>query len=503
MTDTQSLLAEFVKNRSETAFRELVARYLNLVYSTALRLVGGDAHLAEDVAQAVFLHLAQKAPTLKPDSALGGWLHRDTCHVAATLMRGERRRQNRERQAVAMNSLPDHSEANLAQLAPVLDDAINHLGAEDRAAILLRFYEQRDLRSVGEALGSSENAAQKRVARALEELRALLKHRGVALSGAALGTMLAAEAVTAAPAQLAAAISTAVLANAASAAAPTITLLKYMAAINLKSTVFTALALAAVLTPLLLQHQAQARLRDLDETLRRQSNQLAQLTADNQRLAQLNQKNSRPPADPQLNELLKLRSEVGRLQRTITEMSSTDPNHPMSRDEKLAYLKSKYATQVARLKDWLAAHPNEKIPELDHIPESNWIDAVDNLEKDGDFERAMSSLRRNAELPLLSQLAKAVQDYSRQNKGQLPADLSQVTPYLKNPIEDTILQRYEIVPASSLVSQLQMGGDWAVTEVAPVNPVQDTRITSGPDSQGRLTMRIQGSAITNLWGPTP
>ncbi len=499
MTETQALLAEFVKNRSETAFRELVVRFRTLVFSTALRLVVGDAHLAEDVAQAVFLHLAQKARTLKPDSALGGWLHRDTCHVAATVMRGERRRQNRERQAVAMNSLPDHSAANLAQLAPVLDEAINQLGAEDRAAIMLRFYEQRDLRSVGEALGSSENAAQKRVARALEELRALLKHRGVALSGAALGTILAAQAVTAAPTQLAATISTAVLANATSAAIPTFTLVKLMAAINLKSTAVSALVLAAVLTPLLLQHQAHARLHDLDETLLQQSNQLAQLTADNQHLALL--KTPHPPFDTQLNELLKLRSEVGRLQRTVAEMTAANSGRPMSPEEKLAYLKSKYATQVARLKDWLAAHPSEKIPELDHISDSKWIDAVDSLEKDDDFERAMSSLRRNAQWDLIPQLAKAVQDYSRQNNGQLPSDLTQVTPYFKNPIDKAILQRYEIVPASSMVSQLQFGGEWVLTQVAPVNPAQDSRMAFGLDQQGRLTGTIVGPNITNLWGP--
>src|SRR5208283_1201179 len=99
-----------------------------------------------------------------------------------------------------MNSLQDHSEANLAQVAPILDDAINRLGTKDRTAILLRFFEQRDLRSVGEALGISENAARKRVTRALDELHSLLKHRGITFSGAALGTALACEAVSAAPA---------------------------------------------------------------------------------------------------------------------------------------------------------------------------------------------------------------------------------------------------------------------------------------------------------------
>src|SRR5580658_4394231 len=162
MTESQTLLVEYVRSGSEAAFRELVARYLDLVYSTAVRLAGGDTHLAEDVAQTVFVDLARLAKGLSGAVKLGGWLHQHTCFVAAKTLRGERRRQSRERQAVEMNSLPDQSEARLSEVAPILDEAINQLGATDRAAVLLRFYERLDFRSVGEALGTNADAAQKR-----------------------------------------------------------------------------------------------------------------------------------------------------------------------------------------------------------------------------------------------------------------------------------------------------------------------------------------------------
>jgi DNA-directed RNA polymerase specialized sigma24 family protein len=127
MTDSHQLLVDYAKNGSETAFRELVSRYIDLVYSTAFRRVDGDSHRAKDVAQAVFLDLARQAPKLSGDVMLGGWLHRHTCFAAAKVLRGERRRQVRERQAVEMNAL-NATETRLTDMAPVLDEVINELG---------------------------------------------------------------------------------------------------------------------------------------------------------------------------------------------------------------------------------------------------------------------------------------------------------------------------------------------------------------------------------------
>ena len=202
MTDAHALLRAYALNGSEDSFRELVARYLGLVYSTALRLVGGDAHRAEDVTQTVFADLARQAGTISIEVMLGGWLHQRTFNVATTVMRGERRRQVREKEAVEMKVLEAGSAANLARIAPILDEAIAQLNPEDRTAILLRFFERHDLRSIGQTLGTSEDAAQKRVSRALEKLRLALQRRGVAISATALGTALITEELTAAPVAL-------------------------------------------------------------------------------------------------------------------------------------------------------------------------------------------------------------------------------------------------------------------------------------------------------------
>jgi RNA polymerase sigma factor (sigma-70 family) len=215
MTDHRTLLADYAANGSEEAFRELVARYIDLVYSTAVRLVNGDTHRAEDVAQTVFADLARLAGKFSQDVMLGGWLHRRTWHVATTLMRNERRRQNRERQAAEMNTLQDNPEGQFERIAPLLDEAINQLGASDRAAIVMRFFEHRDLRAVGLALGSNEDAAQKRVSRAVEKLRCHFARRGIVASSTVIASVIAAHAVHAAPAGLASAVTTASLAGAA------------------------------------------------------------------------------------------------------------------------------------------------------------------------------------------------------------------------------------------------------------------------------------------------
>jgi RNA polymerase sigma factor (sigma-70 family) len=317
MTDSQQLLEDYVKNGSEDAFRELVTRYLALVYSTAIRLVGGDTHRAEDVAQTVFVDLARKARTLPSDVMLGGWLHRDTCFVASKTLRSERRRQSRERYAVEMNSLQDHSESDRMRVAPLLDEAINRLGAEDRTAILLRFFEQRDLRSIGNALGSTEDAARMRVNRALEKLHSLLTHRGVTLSVAALGTVLAAEAVTAAPAGLAATISSVALAGAAAGTGTTLTLIKLMTMTKLQAGIACGIVVAGAVTSLQIEHQAQAKMRQVDVSLQQQTSQLAPLQAQTERLSNLlTQANS--PNNP--GDLQKLRDEVAILRSQTNEL---------------------------------------------------------------------------------------------------------------------------------------------------------------------------------------
>jgi RNA polymerase sigma factor (sigma-70 family) len=205
MIDDHQLLQSYATENSEEAFAELVRRHLNLVHSAALRQVR-DPGLAQEVTQAVFLILARKAGSLQGGARLIGWLFKTTRFAAARAVRSEQRRQRWEREAAQMESItstaPTEAETPWHEMAPWLDEAMTELNEADRHAVLLRYFERQELKTVARNLGSSEEAAKKRVARALEKLRHIFLRRGIALSAAGLAASLTTHAVQAAPASL-------------------------------------------------------------------------------------------------------------------------------------------------------------------------------------------------------------------------------------------------------------------------------------------------------------
>ena len=147
------------------------------------------------------------------------------------------------------------------ELSPLLDEAMSHLGATDRDAVVLRFFENKSLAEVGTALGLEERAAQKRVNRALEKLRKLFGKRGVALSATLIAGAVSSSSVQAAPSGLAATISTVAITKGAAAGGSTLTLvkgaLKIMAWTKMKTAVVAAAVVilaAGTTTPIIIHH---------------------------------------------------------------------------------------------------------------------------------------------------------------------------------------------------------------------------------------------------------
>jgi RNA polymerase sigma factor (sigma-70 family) len=494
MTDTRQLLRQYADDGSEPAFRELVTRYVNLVYSTARRLTGGDSHLAEDVTQIVFTDLARKARSLSTEVMLGGWLHQRTFHVATTLIRADRRRQDRERRAVEMNLLQDPSGNPLAQITPVLDEAIIELSAEDRQAILLRFFEQREFRLVGEAMGVNEDAARMRVNRAVEKLHSLLQRRGVTLSAAALGSVLAADAVTAAPAALALTISNTALA--AAGTGTTLTLLKLFTMTKLQTAVVGAVVLAGVATPLAVQYQANARLREREEALHQQTDRAAQLESENQRLS--NQiAVVTTPTDPS-GEVLRLRGELARLRADSEELTRM----------KAAAQKKDPANRASLIRQRLDQMPEKKIPELQFLNDAEWQQVAsipDNLETDEDFLVAFSRARQRAKDLFVHWLGQALHNYAKANDGMLPTDLSQLKPYFTPPVYDANWKpgdpkRYELLAVDDAVLQrYQLMQSGKLSDVPQVGTYPPIEVTGKPDQDARTAERREKMKTNLPW----
>ena len=225
-TDDNALLREYTENHSDEAFAALVAKYINLVYSIAIRSIGNSSG-AEEITQAVFIIFAQKAGQLRNGKALSSWLFKTTQLTANNFLRSEMRRQRREQEAYDMQTILSEPEPELwPKIAPLLDTAVAALKEKDRRAILLRFYEGKNLQEIGTALGVSEVAVEKRVSRAIEKLQKFFFKRGVTSTAKVITATISANSVQAAPAALVKTITAVALAKGATASLSTLTLVK-------------------------------------------------------------------------------------------------------------------------------------------------------------------------------------------------------------------------------------------------------------------------------------
>lgn len=476
--DDRELLERYVKGHSEDAFRELVERHLPFVHSTARRVVR-HAHLADEVAQTVFTTLAQKAASIQPHQFLAGWLYNTTRHAAMHVVRSEQRRRQREQTASAIDHLAQ-APADAPEIAEHLEPAMAELPAEDRDILVLRFLANRSLREVGNELGVSEEAARKRVSRALERLRAGLEKRGIVITTVVLTAVLTSS-TPVVPTALAAAITTGALSATTVSSPVTVVfaattlqkaLVGAIVTVTLGTGIYQVRRAAVLETELQTLQQAAARSNQQLEQLRRDraTRQIAALAAENE---QLNRNNA---------ELIRLRGENARL-RTVTQeliqLQTTYIAALTARTNELEHAVKAWLAKVDKLKKLLEQMPEKNIPELQHLKDNDWLRIAENatLDTDANIAKALSDLRETAKQQFTFVIRKALEKYCRAHAGQLPEDVSLLHPYLEPATEARVLQRYTMLKTGN-ISDLQPR-EPVIAEKGPVDEGYDTLMQIG------------------------
>ena len=415
------LIRQYVREGSNPAFTELVRRYLNMVYSAALRQVRSTT-LAEEISQSVFLDLSKNAAKLKSGQPLIAWLYLVTRRTAIDSIRRESRRQAREKVAAEIADMK--TDPSLwPQIEPLLDEALATLSETDRQAILLRYIANKSLHEVGDTLGTSDDAAQKRVSRALDQLRAIFVRRGIAVTAVGLAADLSANVVLSVPAGLSTSISAGVT-SAALLAQTTNTIT--MTVLN-KTLIAGSLLLAAGLV-----YQSH-----LSATERRQLLQLEQGYTQRQLQLQL--------AGGERDHAAAL---LGKMHEEL-ESKRTRPKDERAKESELAA----WLDRVSWLNDLLAHIPEKNIPEMRFLAFSDWMSVTLNngLETEAKVTLALTQLREKAKLKpaLFKNIPEAIRAYSKEHEGRAVTEIAQLRPYLNPPLDDDILQRYALVPVTA------------------------------------------------------
>ena len=472
-TNDFELLKQYANQGSDDAFAALVRRHLDLVYSAALRQVRSP-QLAEEVTQSVFTDLARSSGRLNAETVLTAWLYQVARRTAVDVVRRESRRQLREQLAVELADMNAHPSL-WKQIEPLLEEAMESLEPAERSAILLRFFENRNLRDVGQALGTSEDAAQKRVSRAVERLREFLSQRGVTVGASGLALALSANAVQSAPLGLAITSTSAALTGAALHSVTTVGTTKALAMTTLQKVAITATITAAVGVGIYENRQAAKageQLQALQQLHAPLLGQVSQLSQERDQaaaqLAAVREENETLRAS--VVELPKLRGEVARLRENTRVPAQNKPAaDTAANDPALDSAFKTWAVRATRLRQRLDQSPDMRIPEMQFLTDKNWFDAIKDLKQldtDDDFRRAFSKLRNIAKNEFGNVLQKALREYTDANNGQLPQDLAQLKPFFTQPVDDAVLQRYQLLRTGAVADVPR--SEYLIADIAPL-----------------------------------
>jgi RNA polymerase sigma factor (sigma-70 family) len=422
----RELLLEFVGTNSQDAFSALVTRYVDLVYTAALRQVRSP-QVAEEITQNTFIALAQNAHRLKPNTPLVAWLFLVTRRGAIDAIRAESRRHAREQIAMEMNAT-NSDPSGWSQIAPLLDEAIAALKESDRGVILMRFFEGKTLREVGDALGTSEDAAQKRLTRAVSELRSKLSRRGVAVGASSLALSLTAQATQTAPVGLGISISSSAAIASAMVAHGTIGGTGILAMTTIQKIIAGATIVAAVGAGVG-EHQ----------TVRQQRDQIAAKEGELE-LLRVQVRQLIRERDDAKSQWSALQSEIDTAVAAVSRAKGGAVREDSSEVKALL-------DRAATLKERVAQLPSGWARATNLLTKEDWMSvALGNpLDTQKSIDHALAQLQHKVVGKWAETVQAAALSFAKNSGGFLPTDSSQLATYLPADSDATILQRFELL----------------------------------------------------------
>jgi hypothetical protein len=186
-------------------------------------------------------------------------------------------------------------------------------------------------------------------------------------------------------------------------------------------------------------------------------------------------------------ELLKLRSEVTRL-RAVNEVQS---------DVVLASEANSWIARVGQIKKYLEQNPEIGIPELKMLTPGDWLNAgrEPGVDDEIGLRKGLKVLRDTAKARVSPLICDALKQFTKANGGRFPTDVTQLKTYFDTPLDDVVLARYTVLPASEISRSdyNHPGAVWLIAEKAPVDVDFDTRVVIGEN--GRTTSDFDGDIL--------
>lgn len=338
----RELLRQYVELDSEHAFRKLVDKHYESVYSAALRRCDGDAHLAKDICQSVFIDLARKSRHLLNHNNVIGSLLKGVHYSALNQGRIKSRRIRREIQSQILDSSPSgfYLDENDLEATQLLDRALNSLERSDREALDLRFHKRLPYKDLGKSIGVSPNTARQRVNRALVKLRKILVKKGKPFSISALiaGMSLRSTASGSSP-SLAESVASVALnpgTQLGSITVPNITgiagLSTQLAMTKIQTTI---LVVALGTTSYVIHHQNQSisKLKEEHQDLLATIAKMNNAKAVEDENGPIEQKSGRLISDREFDEFMELRGTVALLKNQLKEAKKQSPIDEQGRNQ--------------------------------------------------------------------------------------------------------------------------------------------------------------------------